>query len=907
MFIIHPDDSEPNTKLGGKARNLAALRHTDIAIPAWFVLSPAAFDACLSDAHRRELSEVGSDGDVLTLLDTLTLPAPIRAELEPALADLCPDGAPVAVRSSAFDEDGTHHSFAGQFDSFLNVPLAEVADKVIDVWRSAFSERVLAYRRANGLDTAPQPPAVLIQRMVNADWSGVAFSADPITGRRDVAVISAVPGLGTALVSGQTNADTYHVDAQGRIIERHQILDPQPLTVENPSSPGNSSESSLRTTHYALSPTPLSDTDIRVIATLSRRTAQHFGCPQDIEWAIENGQLYLLQARPITTLPAEPEPQEGQLNLWDNSNIAESYPGVTTPLTFSFARRAYEEVYRQFCRIMGVPNSIIADHALTFRHMLGFIQGRIYYNLLSWYRVLALLPGYKLNRRFMEQMMGVKESLPDELLAEQTIPSRGDRLRDALYLGRTLIGLIVNFLLLPRRIDAFYDRLNNALGSGRPDLSQQRPDELVAYYRTLESQLLTRWDAPLVNDFFAMIFYGVLRQLTEKWCSDTHGTLQNALLSGTGGIISAEPAAHMRRMAQSITEDTAFVKLLIAGSRAEIVSAMSTRPAFEAQYKAYLEKFGDRCLEELKLESPTLHDDPQLLLRSIGQLARNMAQTPDHYQNGTHPFPQISASEQASKQVQTALSGHPIRRLIFNWVLKNARQLIRNRENLRFERTRLFGRARQIFVELGHNLHTLDLLDNPRDIFYLEVEEIFGFINGTATTTHLKTLAQLRHTEFEHHQKSTPPPNRFQTRGLVSNYQPPVSSLQSPISSYQLPITNYQSPTPTLHGLGCSPGIVRGPVRIITDPKTTTLRPGEILVAQRTDPGWIILFSAAAGLLVEHGSLLSHAAIVSREMRLPAIVSLSGVTQWLKDGDLVEFNGSTGEVKRIMKDEHCEG
>lgn len=907
MFIIFPEHAKPDSKLGGKARHLAALHHTDMAIPAWFVLSADAFAACLSDAQRRHLSEPNYDR--LSQLDTLTLPAHIRAELDQALADLCPDGAPVAVRSSALDEDGGRHSFAGQLDSFLNVPHAEVADKVVDVWRSAFSERALTYRRANGLDAAPQPPAVLIQRMVNADWSGVAFSADPVTGRRDVVVISAVPGLGTALVSGFTNADTYYVDAYGQVV-RHQTADGRPLTAEDDSAAisvtGESNTLTRRPTPYALSTTTLSNVQIQSIVAFTRRTEQIFGCPQDIEWAIENDQLYLLQARPITTLLAEPEPPDGQLNLWDNSNIAESYPGVTTPLTFSFARRAYEEVYRQFCRMMGVPDSIIIDHAMTFRHMLGFIQGRIYYNLLSWYRVLALLPGYKLNRRFMEQMMGVKESLPDELLAEQAPPGRGDRLRDALYLGRMLTGLIANYSLLPRRIDAFYDRLNNALGSERPDLTQKRPDELVAYYRNLESQLLTRWDAPLVNDFFAMIFYGILRQLTGKWCGDTHGTLQNALLSGAGGIISAEPVAHLRRMAQLAAGDGDFIDLLANGSLAEILSAIPARPAFDAQYNTYLEKFGDRCLEELKLESPTLHDDPLPLLRSIGQLARYLEPSPTSYQNGTQPSPQTTTPNLANEQVRAALSGHPWRRFIFNWVLKNARQLIRNRENLRFERTRLFGRARQIFVELGRKLHALDLLADPRDIFFLEVEEIFGFINGTATTTNLKTLADLRQTEFNHYQQTPPPPDRFQTRGLVSNYQ---SSPVQPNTNASFP--NSQCPTPNspfsllpspfsiLQGLGCSPGIVRGPVRIVTDPKKTILQPGEILVAQRTDPGWIILFSAAAGLLVEHGSLLSHAAIVSREMCLPAIVSLKGVTHWLTDGDLVEFNGSTGEVRKL--------
>ena len=128
----------------------------------------------------------------------------------------------------------------------------------------------------------------------------------------------------------------------------------------------------------------------------------------------------------------------GELNIWDNSNIAESYGGVTTPLTFSFARRVYEEVYREFCRIFGVPASTIERELDScFANMLGLIRGRVYYNLLTWYRVLALLPGFRFNRRFMEQMMGVRESLPDELVAEQGRVTRGARLADGVRLVRT--------------------------------------------------------------------------------------------------------------------------------------------------------------------------------------------------------------------------------------------------------------------------------------------------------------------------------------------------------------------------------------------------------------------------------------------------------------------------------------
>lgn len=845
-YVIQPDDEVSTGRLGGKAGALKALNRSGLLIPTWFVLAPQAFYASTTTT------------EFLAAPSNTKLALEVQTEFTSALARLCPNNEPVAVRSSALDEDGKQHSFAGQFDSFLFVAPQDVAGKVISVWQSAFNERVLAYRRENGLEQPPQAPAVLIQQMVDSEMSGVAFSADPVSGQKDVTVIGAVRGLGDALVSGKVNADTYRVDRQGQILEN--IPAEQQVV--------------------------LNESQIREVAELACRAEAFFGCPQDVEWAFQSNQLYLLQSRPITTL-AGPS-VDGVFNLWDNSNIAESYPGLTTPLTFSFARRAYEEVYRQFCRMMGVPAATIASNAMTFRRMLGLRQGRLYYNLLSWYRVLAILPGYKLNRGFMEQMMGVKESLPDALLS-QVQPPQNSRWLDALYVLRTLAGLVFNFILLPRTIRAFTLRLNQALGVGRPDLSNDQPDELAAHYRDLETRLLTRWDAPLINDFFAMIFYGLLRGLTKKWCADTHGTLQNNLLAATGGIISAEPITHLRKMAQIAAADPKFVDLLCDGALAEILTALPKFPGFETHYRAYLEKFGDRCLEELKLENPTLHDDPQTLLRSVGQFARKLVSEPALSTPETAQINQIAVAAEA--QARQTLARHPLRKTVFYWVLKNARDLIRNRENLRFERTRLFGRARMIFVELGRRFQAAGLLADPRDIFYLEVEEILGTVDGIATTADLSGLVKVRKAEFDSYRASAAPPDRFETHGI------PAKGMQAQFLEQK---SATATPTgETLQGLGCSPGRLHGRVRVVTDPKNAVLKMGEILVADHTDPGWILLFSNAAGLLVEHGSLLSHAAIVSREMGLPCIVSLPGVTHWLKDGDWVEFDGSTGLVRKL--------
>ncbi len=852
-FILSATES--STQLGGKAGALASLQSAlpseTVQIPKWFVVSPAAFWASLSPAQTDALTRATSDEEIQSALQNLTCSRAVQAAIAQALPTITPNKHRLAVRSSAMDEDGAEHSFAGQLDSFLRVAPDDIANKVAAVWHSGFSARLLTYRREQDLSLLPHPPAVLIQAMVNAEVAGVAFAADPISGRRNVAVISAVNGLGNALVAGECDADTYHVNGAGEIIERQLVAD-SPI---------------------------LSDEQIKKIAALVRTTSQHFHRPQDIEWAIEDGQLYLLQSRPITTLHNLADP-DGALNLWDNSNIAESYGGVTTPLTFSFARRAYEEVYRQFCRLMLVPETTIQRHDQTFKHMLGLLRGRVYYNLLNWYRVLAMLPGFKLNRPFMEQMMGVKEGLPESLLAEIGPVSQGEKLRDGLSLLHTMSGLIANHVLLPKKIAAFYARLNDALQATNPPLEMMRADELAAYYRRIEAQLLTRWDAPLINDFFAMIFYGVLRQLVERWCGDAAGSLQNALLCESGGIISAEPAKRIQAMAESIVDDE-LIALLCSGSQSEIEQAVSSIPNLKSQISDYLQKFGDRCLDELKLESATLHDDPLPLFRALGQAAKLGA--PKQTQS------RLDAGAPAEQQVKATLRFHPVRRIIFQWVLRNARARVRERENLRFERTRLFGRARRLFLEVGKRFYADHLLDDPRDVFYLEVEEVLGFIEGTTTTTDLRGLVHVRKAEFVRHRNAEAPADRFATRGAVQQGNPFQAIKTASIATLG----------DTRKGLACSPGIVRGKVRVITDPRNAVLQPGEILVAERTDPGWILLFVSAVGLLVERGSLLSHAAIVSREMRIPAIVSIPGVTQWLQDGDDVEFDGSTGIVRKF--------
>ena len=884
-FVLSFSDGVDLSRMGGKAAALASLSGSGMKIPAWFVITPAAFEAGLSSAQRRALLQAEGQEELSEFFARI-LPAPrVLEEVEQRFAELGGDTRFVAVRSSGVQEDGVEHSFAGQFDSYLSVTPERLSERITDVWRSGFSERVLAYRRENSLEGLPQAPAVLVQQMVDSEVSGVAFSADPVTGRRSVAVVSALHGLGTALVGGDADADTWRVHFDGTILERDIVAK---SLAHRPAPDSPEGVAAQKIAEPAASEPALTDEEAARVAELARRAERHFGRPQDIEWAMRGGEIFLLQSRPITSLAATPDP-DGVRNIWDNSNIVESYSGITTPLTFSFALHAYEGVYREFCRMLGVTKATIAANEPTFRRMLGLVQGRVYYNLLNWYRVIALLPGYTFNRRFMEQMMGVRESLPDEITVTASAASRSQRLFDLLRLCRTMAGMVVNQARLPRMIDRFQDRLDRALAPAEPSLEVRRLDQLVADYCALEASLLTRWDAPLINDFFAMIFFGVLGRLTDKWCpadENEHGSLQNDLVCDQGGMISAEPARRIVEMAAIAARDAELTEVLCRGVATEAEQAVRRHDELARLYDDYLATFGDRCLDELKLESTTLFDDPEPLLRSIGHAAARLA--------GGQAFDagiQSDVRQKAEERVRRALARRPVRRAIFAWVLRNARARVRDRENLRFERTRVFGRIRRILLEVGRRFFAEGILDDPRDVFYLELDEIVAYTEGAAACDDLRGLAAVRRRAFERYARLEAPADRFETFGapyIANSYAGGESTTGD---------AGEAGEGDGLRGIGCCPGVVRGRARVIRDPRGAELKQGEILVAERTDPGWIMLFPAAAGILVERGSLLSHSAIVAREMGIPAIVSIAGVTTRIESGSWIEMDGARGTVR----------
>ena len=848
MKYVLEKESNEFELMGGKATALSKIGKVLMCIPDWFVVTCQGFDIkqkCLIKEAEEEIQEklkLFSENDYF------------------------------AVRSSAGNEDSSDNSFAGQFDTFLYVKKSEVIQKVLEVYMSAFSERIEIYRKENNI-LEVMVPSVVVQKMINSEMSGVAFGANPVTSNVKECVVSAVFGLGSGLVDGIATADTYIIENEK--IKKEIAKKDFCHILKN----GNVVQKEVDKND--VNNQVLTDVQIIEVGNLVKKASEFFGRFQDIEWAYEKGKLYLLQSRPITTLGNS---KQGKINVFDNSNIVESYGGITTPLTFSFIRMVYENVYIELSKILNVKPQKIEENAEMYKNMLALIDGRVYYNLYGWYGLLGLLPGLGKNKKFMEQMMGVKESLPDDLF-----PVAQSTFKDKIGLIDTGFGLLKGFFNIRKMTDRFYKRLKDALDD--KNLENMDLYELHDYYYEFVSKLLNKWDAPLVNDFLAMIFYGQLKQMCVDIFQDEGDLIHNDLLCDEGGIISSEPAKRIKEMARFIKDDENLLQLLENDDYLYIQKELYKYPEFQKMINDYLDKFSDRCLQELKLETLTLKDNPSSLYASIVTFAKRLKD---------NDIPEINEKQNrlnAEKKVKEKLKFKPIQRSKFNYILKQARYTVRNRENLRFERTRVFGRIRQIFLRIGFILASMNIIEEKRDIFYLEIDEILFYIDGKSTTNNLKELISIRKKQYFKYKEQIPD-DRFYSYGAVNIGNDFKQTNVKDDSSNEI--------NSNLEGIGASPGKVKGKVRIIKDPANAKLEQGEILVAEFTDPGWIMLFPAASGILVERGSLLSHSAIVSRELGIPAIVGITGLLNSLQTGDIVEMDGTTGKIIKIHQDKNID-
>lgn len=813
LFFDHNECDHNSSEIGGKAKGLYHLLQLGLNVPEFIVIPIANID---------RLEEA---------VDQFVTTHNVRNKK-------------YAVRSSAIAEDGAEQSYAGIFESQLNVKVEDLKSTAIRIVNAIHRSEV--YRKhldnKNDIDLGV---AVIIQKMINPDQSGVAFSIDPVTYEHKH-IINACNGYGDKLVSGKIDGEQYAVKLDS--------ISKTTRTEENP---------------------VLNKEQILELSSILDKLSDHFDHPVDIEFGYENSQLNLLQVRPITAIPS------GTYTVYDNSNIVESYPGVTTPLTFSFINMVYTRVYKQFTQLMGVRKSEISDNEHVFQNTLGLVKGRVYYNLLNWYKMLAMAPGFSVNARYMETMMGVKERF---------------ELKEQYQLNKTIAKVRVVFMALnilriqfgiKSRTKQFIRRLNKILKeTNHKKLDRYSFDELRTDFLKFEERLILQWKAPLINDFFSMIWFGVLKKLCEKHFPE-HDNLHNDLLCGSKDIISTQPMEESLKIVSAIQVDPKWMGYFKTRDDESIVKIVETEinDPISLAIKSFIERFGDRCIGELKLESISYRNDPKLLIRLLRSYLKEGLNT-DIFNN----FSNDKIRKQAEHVVNAKLPSYSFRKMIFSRVLKNARYLVSNRENLRYERTRVFGYVREYFIQMGKRLANTKIIENARDIFFLEHDEILS-IELNKDTTWIKECIVKRKEQFASYRNDPAPSDRFFT------YDDDFSD------HYIYAANSFDDFDGQLSGIGCSPGEISAEVMIVDDPEATDSIEGKIMIARSTDPGWVKLFPSSAGIIVEKGSLLSHTSIVAREMGIPCIVGVDHLLNTLKPGDHIKMNGRSGKIEIVDPNE----
>ena len=759
--------------VGGKGGNLLKLTEAGADVPAFAVLTRQCFDDFIDsfrDEFKKKLKAIDCSspdkiartaGELRACICGHKIPEKIRTELFATLRSLFKNDCFMAVRSSALGEDSKEFSYAGMLDTCLfRRTDEEICEAVVTCWSSIFSDRAVAYRNMRGIPQDDVSMAVVVQEMIDGVASGVTFTVNPTTRYQDEILITSVFGLGEGLVSGTLDSDQFIcLKKENYPVIETQLADKvEKLVFDREKIYGTIT---VEVASDKAKKPSLSEAQLRSIATVCHRIeGSYSGVPQDIEWTIDDaGRVRILKARPITTID-KPVPSERQYSMiWDNSNIVESYSGVTTPLTFSFAIYAYHRVYVQFCQVLMVPEEEIKANDFAFANMLGFLNGRIYYNLKNWYRLISVLPGYSYNSRFMEGMMGVKVSY-DKTVKHKPMGFFQKYFCELPRLALVGANLAYRFWRTDAEVKHFmqvyqeqYDKYKDF------DFNAAPAHQLVDIFNELDNTVLANWKAPIINDFMAMIFYGVLDALMKKWELNADPALKNDLLAGQGNVESTLPLRTIQKIARFVSADDELKELFRNKTAAQLKEMFIPLPGADrpsshqqlgAQVADYLEKYGYRAMCELKLEEPSMNEKPEFLFDMI----KNYSAAPMP-EEGDVGDKERKVREAAELKVRTLLRDDgiffglikkiDILMFVANW----AKKAMAVREYQRFARTRMYGLVSRIYKAFGRRFVERGLLDKVDDIFYLTMQETLEYVTGTARSQKLRELAALRRAEFD--------------------------------------------------------------------------------------------------------------------------------------------------------------
>jgi pyruvate,water dikinase len=781
----------------------------------------------------------------------------------------------VAVRASTVghrleeSEDSASNPFAGMSETFLYVLRDQVTEKVRLCWGSGFSEESLIYRHAQGMDLLGFSVSVAIQEMVFGERSFVLFTCDPKTASRDTVIVAGW-GIGEGVVQDKVACDHYFINNTTRDIRREIVDKTDKLTFDKERGYGLIAAP----VEEALRGLPcLTDQELRSLVDYGQTIEKIFACPQDIEGTItDSGAITFLQARPIAF-------DYRRMRVWTNANVTESFPGVTTALTYSFSRYFYRVIFFDCYRKLGLSMQGLHDNHESLDHMIGFLGGRVYYCLTSFYHLHSQSPLFPVFRGHWEKMMGFRtsyETQPRNLL-ERTLQyvTKGSET------GAAALVILFRYATHDRAMASFFRWWEGLFGPLRgksfPGLD---PMVLLGEFHRVWTEVGNQWGVTLLNDTYLPVIYGFTEQLFTRWGLSVDTSLLSDLLCGDEELLSVEIIHSAVRLAERVRKDESLRRAFETKTPEQLWEAVERaelEAAFVQAAREHCHRYGDRGLQELKMEQPNLRHNPAVLMKMVQSYVSKSISVDDMKDK------ERAVRLEGEKRLASALSGHPERKLVMGYLLRALRQLVRWRENSRYCRSELFGFSKNIFRALGDHFASSGVLRRADDIYHLTQDEVFGYVDGTGVTENLQALADLRRSEFEQNQ-AVETPMELTTLGPVRANQL-ASRPRTEVSSGEL------------RGLGSSTGKVRGRARVVLDPNCAEeLGKDTILIARETDPGWLFLMLASKGIVVERGSMLSHTAITGRKFGIPTIVSLAGATTRIPDGAWIEMDGASGVV-----------
>ena len=754
-----------------------------------------------------------------------------------------------AVRSSATAEDLADASFAGQHDTYYYVAAESIGLMVKKCWASLWSNAAFSYRHTQGIEHRTVYMAVVVQEMVRSDVSGVTFTADPVSGNNSIIITESSWGMGAAIVDGRVSPDQYLVDKASNKLTSIKISDKKfmvPARLE-PDQGARLVEvpANLRRMKS------LTDEQVAEIAVLATRAEAHFGSPQDLEWAIQDGQLFLLQSRPITIMgSAEEDEPAGRYILF--KPIAENFTDPLMPLTedilvdlVPMMKVIYGRVYVNFNHVRSLIPLKMSDEDIT---RLGYLSEPKNQNpAISIPRMLMLGTVLFFNYLVMGVFNRRTAAMPDDFMASYRQYANQTARDQTITAPNALINLFLKF--------RFFEPVGNMV-------------------------LLVNLIAPRY-----MLMLRLTRTLLLRWAPEFSADTASLLCSGTEGVLSTQMGRDILGLAKIAKKNTTVCELLKNKQPKDTVQAIRDSReggGFISALTEFLAMHGHRALKEFELNSVRWEEDPSPVLgmvRNYLLVDTNLEQADSSIKAQRESLKQQVRDELRALPYEAL--GNPRTRLI-EALIKQTKYYMKLRENSRFYHIMAFYAVRLKILKIEQELLSKKIMKCKDDIFYLRWNEVVQLQAGESDWTDVEDTIRARRMEHIRRGKMVPP----KTIGMD----------EEEIEEYD----NEKA----LSGQGASPGRYEGIARVIMDPATDNeIEPGEILIAPYTDPAWTPLFLTASAAVIEVGSYLSHAGTIAREYGMPCVVDVANCTSKITTGTRISVDGSNGKVTILMQQE----